>query len=262
MNKLKKLEDFLESLDLTGNEAKIYLTILKHNGLLIRDIARHASIHRVTTYQVISSLERKGILITEGKQNKTKVFAIPPYQLQKILDVQKNKIVEQEKQLEKLLPEFESLFGQSNVKPRVRLFEGWHSLDGINQDIINHLNVGDTMYSFTNVDRLISQFEGYLKSPDGFLQKRIKKKINNKALVVDTEFARQIQKKDKESFRETKLISQKKFPFTHDITLYGNRVGILSLDNDLAGVIIESKDIVHNFRVIHKLIWDLLDSQK
>ena len=55
---------------------------------------------------------------------------------------------------------------------------------------------------------------------------------------------------------EERFLPEDKFPFSSDITIYGDKVAIASLRGKLVGVIMESKEIASTLRSMFELGWE------
>src|SRR5436190_18923898 len=71
---MKQIIDYLEQLDLSEFEAKLYLTLLQNGHLSIRELAKKAGIKRTTAYLHIDHLIEKG-LVTELIKGSRKYLA-------------------------------------------------------------------------------------------------------------------------------------------------------------------------------------------
>ena len=95
-------EEALQSLGLTEKEIQIYLACLKLGSSLVQDIALSAKQNRTSTYDLLSSLEKKGFVSFTISSGKKHYQAINPKNLI-------NLFKEKEKLIEESLPELELL---------------------------------------------------------------------------------------------------------------------------------------------------------
>ena len=66
----------------------------------------------------------------------------------------------------------------------------------------------------------------------------------------------------KEGPIETLFIPIEKFPFHTEITIYANKVALVSFGRKLIGVVLESEDIANTLRCMFDLLWKRLKSEK
>ena len=84
----------------------------------------------------------------------------------------------------------------------------------------------------------------------------IKHKIYNRAIIPHSSLVNKMIKTRKQRLLELIVIDEKHFPFQNDVTIYKNKVAILSLDPEKIGVIIESKNIYEDQLAIFNLAWE------
>lgn len=159
--------------------------------------------------------------------------------------------------LDEILPELQTLHSAQKIKPKIKSFEGLDGLRKMQDDIIHSTAQGSTIYSIINTDLLAQTFPEYT-TDQGFIARRLKKQISVKAIIAGgketaTTWALS---KNKEQLREVKWIETENFPFTNNMTIYANKVSITTLQEELAGVIIESAEIARNQKVIFDLAWE------
>ena len=70
----------LSKFGFTQNEAKAYLTLLKHCPATGYEVSQHSGVPRSAIYEILRKLELSGVIYSEGKKP-THYFPIPPEQL-------------------------------------------------------------------------------------------------------------------------------------------------------------------------------------
>lgn len=91
----------LTKLGLSDKEAAVYLAALALGAGPVQPIARRAQVARATTYLVLESLMKRG-LVTQYEEGKKTVFvAEPPQQLAQLLEKQESVIQEKRQHLKK-----------------------------------------------------------------------------------------------------------------------------------------------------------------
>jgi hypothetical protein len=134
----------------------------------------------------------------------------------------------------------------------VRYFEG---ADGIRDIYRDTLTAETDLLNFANSSIVRNFWKEYDKQ---YVQERVKKGIHLKGVAPDDETGRKVQGKDKESFREIRLVSVKEFPINNEINIYDNKVAIISFaedESEVFGVIIESKEVADTQRQIFEMAW-------
>jgi sugar-specific transcriptional regulator TrmB len=244
------MERELQKLGLSEKEAKVYLASLELGPSVVQLIARKAGVNRATTYVMIESLIKKGLMSSFEKGKKRFFTAEPPEQLLAILRKQESEIKEKEKSLEELLPELRALFAGAEEKPRVRFFEGLEGLKALQNDILNS--------KFSSLEEFVALDECYRILPPGEKDHRQKIAEKTKDIPVRVIYTTSKGKilPQFEGKRERRFVPLEKFPFTTEINIYGSKVAIASCKGKVIGVIIENKDIADALRAFFNLAWE------
>ncbi len=251
-----QIKNFLQKLGLSGNEVKLYLASLKLGEAKVSQLAKATKIHRVAIYPLIDSLLKKGLLLEVKQDNKRTIKPLGPKNLKNIINQKKREIRKIELNFEELLPDMQALFRQSASKPRVQYYEGVTGLQQINNDIIETLSNGGITYSYAHADNLEKAFEGYTSMREGHVSLRVKHNIRNRVIMPNSPLVSKMIKTRKERLLEMAIVDEKYFPFKNDITIYKNKIAILSLEPEKIGVIIESRDIYEDQLAIFNLAWE------
>ncbi len=99
----------LERIGLTKGESKVYITLLSLGKTSVGKIIKQAHVSRSKIYDILARLADKG-LVGSVMEGRVKVFqAVPPKNLQELLEKKRREIVTKEKELQKILPQLELL---------------------------------------------------------------------------------------------------------------------------------------------------------
>ncbi len=114
----------LQKLGLNEKEIRIYLALLKHGKTKPSDLAKTTNLNRATLYAVAKGLVSKGI-IAEDLSNKILYFiALPPENLNRILDQTKREIKEKELLIKGAVNELNLINCEKNYPvPKIRFIE-------------------------------------------------------------------------------------------------------------------------------------------
>lgn len=245
------LEEKLQNIGLTDKEAKVYLKILELGEASVQDIAKHAKVNRITTHVAIEKLQKEGLVKEVQKGKRRRIIAEMPQRLiDRLLD-KKTAINRQASELTKLLPELESMYNYSEVKPKIRFFEGFDGLQRIYQDT---LDTGEEILAFTAYHRADKQLAKWLD--EYYIPERVKRNIFAKVIAPSSDFAENYQGVDTKHKRQTALISAQDYPMSIEVNIYGSKIAIMSFTSaEMMGVIIESQEVATTFALIFKLAW-------
>lgn len=236
------LDAIFESLGLTSKEAKVYLASLESGTSPISHIAAKAKINRVTTYDIMEKLAKRG-LVNFFTRAKVKYFTATDPEL--VVNEYKKRVQD----LQKVLPDLKRLHGETS-HPRVRYYEGIEGIKSIYADtltskgeILNYCNSKEIRMHWANYDQ-------------EYVEERSKQNIFLRGIAIDDEYGRLVHAEDSKYHREIRLVSKDLYNFTNEIHVYDDKVAIISYDNDFIGMIIESKEIANTQRAIFTMIWD------
>ncbi|KKP40517.1 MAG: transcriptional regulator TrmB [Candidatus Peregrinibacteria bacterium GW2011_GWF2_33_10] len=240
--------DDLISLGLTKEEIKVYLATLELGGGFVSVIASKAKVHRVTCYNTLSNLIKKGLLSFTKHKNIRFYSPEPP-------QVLLNDFEDKHEIAKKVLPELISLQNKSAFKPKIRYYEEKKNMKLIFED----MNEAKTeILGYTNLTALTELFGDELKR---FADNLINKKIKARFLTpFDDENIKIIKNLFKNAIdnnvAEILCVDKNQFDFKSGVFFYDNKTAIISYDkNELLGVIIESSVNTETQKAIFNLAW-------
>lgn len=241
------LQQDLEQIGLSEKEAKVYLAALELGQAPVQDISKKSGVNRATTYVILESLMKKGIITTTEVGKKRLFVAEAPQSLHRVLEEQKTELERRGEQLQGMMKELESVYNLHPNKPVVRFYEGKEGLKTILEERLK--DKPKEVRVFFPADELADLFtEDEIKE---YRQKRLKQDTAYKGIVsmknVNSDF---------EYAGELKKVSAEKFPFESDIAVYGDKVSFSNLRGNQGGVVIENKAVADTM----KAIFDLLSS--
>jgi sugar-specific transcriptional regulator TrmB len=143
---MSKLEDKLAALGLDDKEQRFYLAALQLGAAPVTAIATKAGVTRTNGYDLLARLESRGLLTQVGTKGVRHVVAEDPAVL--ISNWERTRSV-----LDDLVPELKSLFNATELKPRIRFYEGaegilkalWETLDCRSHTLVGILSMSELM---------------------------------------------------------------------------------------------------------------------
>ncbi|MDP3997889.1 MAG: helix-turn-helix domain-containing protein [Candidatus Andersenbacteria bacterium] len=252
-------ETELKKLGLKDKEASVYLACLELGSAAVQQISRKAHVVRATTYVVLDSLAKRG-LVTQYKEGKKTLFsAEPPRQLMRLLEKQREVIQDKEHDLERLLPALQILMKSAGDRPSVRYFSGKEGLHAMRQEIVMYSEPGDVIYNFTPSDHLDAVFA---EQENQYYRQRLAKRIKSKTIFSTRSLSQRNKLFSKEYLKlsERRFVPTDLFPSTSGMTIFKDRIAIGSFTGKLGGVIIESQSMADMMRRLFDLAWDKSES--
>jgi sugar-specific transcriptional regulator TrmB len=247
-------------LGLTDEEARIYVACLEINGGPVSVIARKANVHRVSAYHTLENLLEKKLL-SEYNRNGVKCFAPEaPEKLEQLA-------LERVNLAKMLLPQLKSLTSAKGFRPRIRFYEGMDGVERVfNESLSGHEETRtkessmqkNEILGYTNLKQIAERIPAFFTQ---YTHRRMKSGIKVRYLSPNTvESVHAIDpflpEKYDPNLIEILLVNKDQFPFDNEILLFGNQVGIVSLNPDeLLGIIVESATLARTMKAIFDLAW-------
>ncbi|MBT5015976.1 hypothetical protein HN748_02920 [Candidatus Peregrinibacteria bacterium] len=244
------LKNVLKGIGFNSKESSVYLAALELGASPASDIAHRAKLNRVTTYDILDKLMRKGC-ISQYTQRGTKIFsATDPDALR---ENYRNKYMN----FKAALPDFRRVSGTIR-HPRVRYYEG---IEGMKRIYADTLTAKTEILNYADSKSIREYWPAY---DEEYVKSRVKKKIYLRGICPDDEVGKSVAAKNKNNYREIRLVPPSEFSFTNEINVYDDKVGIISFGEDrtVLGMIIESTEIANTQRAIFVMAWEFANMRK
>jgi sugar-specific transcriptional regulator TrmB len=237
------MEEALKTLNLSNNESKIYLELLKMGTSKVNEIAKRLNLPRTTVYNILDSLISKGFVSYVIKSG-IKYF--------ESTDPQRLLLKEEEKlnKLKSIIPELEKIKQTIGEKPMVEIYEGVEGMKSIIEQVLR-MPKGNTLYAYNNAD--LYKYLGYYFP--NYVKRRRKKGIYAKVIVERCKESKKYRKKG-----EKILLKMRFYPkrFDSNVFIFENKVALLTFSKEiLMGVLIENESIANTQREVFNILWKL-----
>lgn len=249
----KKIQDLLTLLGLNAMEQKMYLHGISLPPRPVSALAKYIGTTRPNAYNVVKSLEDKGLCWNLGGEYGRKIMFAEP---EKLLVLYSNKIKELqsiEADLKVVSTELKSKkYAGPIVQPRVQYFEG---VEGVRKLYSDSLTTKEKLIRTAVYQGIYERFgKSYV---DNYIQERYKRKIKNKILYAQSlAVFNKNYEPDPTSNREVR-IPPKSINFDSMIMIYDSRVAIITMDKEIFGTLIESVDYSNTMKSWFDTIWGL-----
>ncbi len=255
-------EDLLHGRQAVGvddKEAQLYLAGLQRGGAPASEYAKRTGLNRITAYNTLEDLVRRGyVTIARKARGKCYTPVAPEYVA---LEARKST-----QAFERALPELRSLQGAEHRKPHVRFFEGWEGVRRVYEDT---LTTKSELLNFANSAVVRKHWPTY---DQDYVAERVKRGIELRGIAPDDAAGRKVHGEDRLRLREIRLVPAKDFDFTNEINIYDHKVAICSFgpstalgassEQEVFGVIIESKEVAETQRQIFEMAWRYASMKK
>ena len=232
----------LRKLGLREKEVRVYLAGLELGPDSVKNIAQTAKIARPTAYEIIKTLEKKG-LYEEIKKNKKRYFlAQSPDNILGILRIQKREIEEREREFIRIIATLEARY--SKEKGGIKIYKGEEGLKVLSENL-----------SFTPLSEvfvLSSKTDSREIKKREDIYKKIKKRLGK--ISVKEIYSKELKTKIKPPYIKRK--------FSPVLDLKGSLIlfdkVIFLHPNKKEGILIENKVVVNLLRSIFLALWRMV----
>ncbi|MFA6279019.1 MAG: helix-turn-helix domain-containing protein [Candidatus Paceibacterota bacterium] len=243
------LEKYLQEIGLNEKEAIMYLALLQVDNASVIAIAKETKINRSTVYVVLEGLMEKGLVSETESGKKVHYQAESPERLQTFVEGQKMVLEEQSKRLGDIIPQIKSVQRASGERPLVKYFEGREAALSNHFLFFNAQDKEGIVYALFDKDLLEEVFSsGEITAVQKIRPgKNIKAKTlytSNKTTLSSNELSERIK------------IDGAKYPLYCDISIYEDRVQIVTMGKSIATIFIQSKDVAETLKSLFKLAFD------
>lgn len=243
------LEKYLQDIGLSEKEAIVYISLLSMENSSVLDLSKKTKLNRSTTYVVLESLAKKGLVTETTVGKKTHYQAEPPERLETYVEQRKIMLDEQAKKLKDVIPQIKSVQREGGEKPIVKYFEGRDGLVSLHEEFFlgqNENAISYLIYSKDLVDEIFSKQER-----DRYRGMRLGKNIKSKVMYT----YKNGEVPTSEDGERVKVDAEK-YPILCDISICEDRVKIAILGKKLSGIFIRSKEFAETFRSIFNVGFD------
>lgn len=244
------LEKYLQDIGLTDKEASVYLALLAVDHASVIGLSEKTKINRSTTYVVLESLAKKGLVSETTVGKKTHYQAEPPERLETYVERRRVVLEEQTKRLRDIIPQIKMIQRETGERPVVKYFEGRAGVISSNEEYVKTASEEKTTYLIYSKDLL----EDIFTEQERQKYRGVRLGRDLKSKVIYTYSKGEI---PNDGTGERIRIDQAKYPITCDIAIYGDKVKIAILGKFLSAVIIESSDFATTMKSLVNLIHDI-----
>ncbi len=241
------------SLGLSQKEAVIYELLLTNGEMAARDVELQTGFKK-NTYALVKQLEKRKLLVKIERQKRIYYQPAPPANLKSLAKTQLKSAQAHVGTLLELLPTMDALYRESVDRPTVRYVEGE---DGL-KEMYGELYAQEIPESYgcldvAAVEKAIPQY-----MTGELIPKRIENENKAFALLVDDERGREIASKDEVQNRESILLDPEKYPIPAEISVYGNKVVLLSFKKGaVTGLMVDNQDIATSLTSLYRFLFEL-----
>lgn len=243
------IEKYLQDIGLSEKESSVYITLLSFDKASVSDISTKARIKRPTTYVILTSLQKKGLVSEVEVGKKTFYMAESPEKLDMFISRRMHLLEENKKGLDIIIPELKNIHRESGEKPMVRFFDGKEGVISSNDDIFAKKIDNEPVYIIYSRDIVKDAFTE--KETKGMRDKRISMGVKSKAIYNSKDG-----EKPSDETGDRIKIDENRYPINSDITIYGDQVKIAVFGKRLSAISIKNLEFAETLKSLIKYIFD------
>lgn len=237
---MKDISPILKSLGLLDSEVATYLAALSKGPSTVLDLAKTTGLSRQAVYGAIEMLGERGLMSSAMVGKRRLYSADDPEQLLAYAQRHEEDLRRRTEELKRALPELKLQVG--GEKPVVRVYEGKEGIRAFVADA--QATKPKEVYEIADLDAVRTVMPAEEVAP----VRRELKKIGTKVFGI---YAGKMGETNLEADR---IELPKEFGgFNANVTIYGNKVAMITLENKLYSIIIESGALADALRALFKL---------
>ena len=240
----------LKKLGLSDKEIAVYTALLLLGSASVRTVSDASKINRGTSYDILKSLVKRGLVSYAPKSAKQLFVAEDPARLEHVLAEEQERLHTLEGELHAYIPELQSLFNRGGEKPVVRYFEGTSGIRSLLADVLGVMEKQKEKLYYVYSSSTVRSH--YSKAYPNFTEDRIKRKIYVRAIAMGAGGATV-------GLDERKWLTKDESNSTYTL-MYANHIAHIAMDasHQMVGVIIENKSMYETHKMIFNALWERL----
>lgn len=242
----EQLEKDLQQIGLSEKEAKVYLASLELGPSTAQTIAAKATVNRPTTYVMIESLIKRGLMSSFQKGKKRFFSASSPRQMGYIIQQEKNELKRKEQIIEDISKQLSSVIDPKSSMPTVQVFEGIAGIQAAQSDILQ--TAANELFELTSMDES-RQILPLIYEND--IRRKILDKYKIKSLYSSKLGSTEVKHKNVDS----RMLSDKQ-KVACDVIIYGTKVLLISYDGSASCVLLNGQKIATTFKTLFLSLWE------
>lgn len=236
------LHDQLKLAGLNHSEILVYLYLLENGVSTPPQVARGTCIARTNCYNLLESLQEKGLIEEQALKKRKAYLATDPESLLRSLEKRKEAI-------QQVLPDLRGLYTTQKNKPKIRFYEGIEQIKEIYEQSLQSgkiLAIGST-------NQIEVVLPGYLTHYFSEVKKRgiVFQDIVSARSKTLAEQSKALLK----GWYEVKLVPPEYRDQPTDLLIWDNNIALLTLQEPVFGTILTSPLLTETFRILFELIW-------
>jgi len=236
-----EIEKELRDLGFTGNEARVYLTLLRLGRSQAGRLSKECNLERTSAYNALKRLVMGGLVSYVIESNKKVFSASNP---NKIVEMFSEKI----ERASLLLPSLMNLKQYEKEKESILKFRGYSGIKTVMNDILRTCKNGGEYLIFGSENQLSERMSVFAEI---FVARKDKKKLKTRILMRQGLRGRQ---KRMSGYTQARYVPSEIIS-PANINVYANKVAILLWAETPEAIIIDNEGAAASFRSYFEFMW-------
>jgi len=236
----------LQELNLSANEAKVYLALLEVGQTSAGELIKKTQLHRSVVYETLDKLIEKKLTFKLTKQNIAHFQANDP---ERILE----NIQTQAAMAQELIPNLKFLLNKET--PEITVYEGIESYRRFWLESMRSMPVGSTDYVAGSIGGPWTKFLGPIAKQ--YFKVAQERNIGWKMIVFDVDDVEQSFLKKYPDFRWEYRLIDKSVSKEGNFNIFGNQSVVLHSATEPMVIEVKNQSLVKVFQNIFDILWDL-----
>jgi len=234
------IENALKSIGLHYREIRVYLATLELGESTVTPISKKSDFKRTYCYDILEELKKRKLVDYIEKDGRRRYFAEDPKYIEEKL---KNNLTG----FQELLPELRSIYNKAPQKPKVRYFEGKEGIISLYEEA----QKANELLAIGSIPSIYQHLGDFF---DQHIENIVRKKIKVRELIVYEKTPPEYIKRYKTPLQEARYLP-KEINISTDMMIFANKLAMISYEDSLHAVVVESSSIVDTQKALFEMIW-------
>ncbi|MEX1112520.1 MAG: helix-turn-helix domain-containing protein [Candidatus Andersenbacteria bacterium] len=245
---VKTLADF----GLSEKEARTYIVLTEMEAATVYELARKSGINRSSSYVVLESLRKRGLVGVSDDRKVRQYVAAHPDTLFQMAEAAVQEQTRIKNDVASAVAALKTLQKNAAQKPAVRVFQGKDGIIAALEDTLQ--NKEKTLRVSYSLERFIARDRSFNDYLDRYADRRARRGIHLKAIHPHDAVSKELI--PQRSTDQHMFIPKERYTFPTEVAIYDDKVGYISWEGEWMAVIIESKEMAGLMKSIFDMAWE------
>lgn len=244
----------LAQLGLNERESHVYLTLVKIGSARATELAKASKEQRTHLYQVLSSLEQKGLITSMESNNILRFTARHPSALLSLIQQRMTELENVQDTIKDLIPLIASMQGDKKGKPVVEVSHGEEAMKLAYREVLSK--------PFISV---FNPKQNYEKFPGGTVQWVFgsnKRPLQGRELVIQNEATAGFMQRSSQTKSYRYKLLPKGIELEMDIVVTGDTTVLFLYDEDSTVIRIDCAQLASPLKALFDMAWGMMPELK